>query len=74
MSIPEIPPEFDELSTAEKIEYVQQLWDRIAEEAESVELTDEQRAELDRRLEEHRENPKDLRPWSEVRDRIRDDE
>jgi hypothetical protein len=39
MSVPEVPPEFDELSTSEKIEYVQQLWDCIADEVDSDGLT-----------------------------------
>lgn len=67
MPVPKVPPEFDELSTSEKIEYVQQLWERIAEDSETVELTDTQRAELDRRLEAHRENPNDAIPWDEVK-------
>jgi putative addiction module component (TIGR02574 family) len=71
MSAPKIPPEFDELSTSEKIEYVQQLWDRIADEVDSADLTDEQREELDRRLQAHRENPDDVTPWEDVRKRLR---
>ncbi len=47
MPIPNIPPEFDKLSTSEKIEYVQKLWERIAEDTEAVELTEAQRAELE---------------------------
>lgn len=73
MSAPEVPPEFDELNTSEKIEYVQQLWDRIADEFNSADLTDEQREELDRRLEAHRENPGDGTPWEDVRKRLRGD-
>lgn len=73
MPVPKVPPEFDELSTSEKIEYVQQLWERIAEDSEAVELTDTQRAELDRRLEAHRENPNDTIPWDEVKRGVRGD-
>ena len=47
MAASEIPREFDELSTSEKIEYVQQLWDRIADEVNSADLTDEQCEEHD---------------------------
>jgi putative addiction module component (TIGR02574 family) len=70
MSAPKIPPEFDELSTSEKIEDVQ-LWDRIANEVDSAEPTDEHREELDRRLTAHRENPDDVTLWPEVRRRLR---
>ncbi|MFW5966980.1 MAG: addiction module protein [Persicimonas sp.] len=71
MPVPKVPPEFDNLSTSEKIEYVQQLWERIAEEADSAQLTDEQREELDRRLEAHRKNPDEAVPWDDVRERVR---
>lgn len=71
MSVPKVPPEFDKLSTSEKIEYVQQLWERIAEEAESAELTDAQRDELDRRLEVHRENPDETVAWADLREGLR---
>lgn len=71
MTLPKIPKEFDELSTAEKIEYVQALWERIAEDTESVDLTPKQRDELDRRLNAHRGEPQVLSSWEEVKKRIR---
>lgn len=71
MPIPVIPPEFDELSPAEKIEYVQRLWERIAEDPELVAMTEEQIAELDRRLQAYHDNPKETAPWQEIRDRLR---
>jgi putative addiction module component (TIGR02574 family) len=74
MPVPKVPPEFDNLSTPEKIEYVQRLWERIAEDADSDELTDEQRDELDRRLEAHRKNPEEAVPWDDVRKRLRGEE
>jgi putative addiction module component (TIGR02574 family) len=46
-----------ELSPAERLELVEELWDSLAEHAEDVPLTDEMRAELDRRLAEHEANP-----------------
>jgi len=39
-----------ELSIDERIKLVEDLWDSIAAEQELLHLTDEQRAELDRRL------------------------
>jgi putative addiction module component (TIGR02574 family) len=39
-----------ELSIDERIKLVEDLWDSIAAEQEALHLTDEQRAELDRRL------------------------
>jgi putative addiction module component (TIGR02574 family) len=74
MSAPKVPPDFDELSTSEKIEYVQQLWDRIAHEVDSADLTDEQGEELDRRLQAHRETPDDVALWEDIRKRLRGEE
>ena len=44
--------------------------DSIAEDPEALELSDEQKAELDRRLEALEKYPGDGSPWAEVRDRI----
>ena len=38
------------LPIAEKIQLVEALWDSIADEQHALKLTDDQRAELDRRL------------------------
>jgi len=55
----------------ERIQLVEDIWDSIAEVPESVPLTDEQKAELDRRLEAYHENPGEGSPWRTVRERIR---
>ncbi len=39
-----------ELPVARKIEVLEQLWDSIAEKQESLPITEEQRVELDKRL------------------------
>ena len=57
ISVPDISPESDILSTTEKIECLQRLWDQIASAADSAELADEQRQKLNRRLEAYRKNP-----------------
>jgi putative addiction module component (TIGR02574 family) len=59
------------LPVAERIRAVQEIWDSIADDSDNVPLTDEERAELDRRLEEYYRDPKAGAPWEEVRDRIR---
>ena len=64
-------PTFDKLSTAEKVLFVQDLWERIALRPDEVELTDAQRDELDRRLEIHASAPNEVRPWQQVKTRIR---
>lgn len=55
------------LPVPERIELVQAIWDSIVAESASVVVTDEQRAEIDRRLADVASNPTDERPWSEVR-------
>jgi putative addiction module component (TIGR02574 family) len=59
------------LSIAERIQLVEDIWDTIIELPQEVPLTDEQKIELDRRLDAYHQNPGEGSPWSEVRDRIR---
>jgi putative addiction module component (TIGR02574 family) len=48
---------FEQMTTAERVLYVQALWERIAEEPDGVPLSEAQRVEVRRRVEEHRANP-----------------
>jgi putative addiction module component (TIGR02574 family) len=66
-----IESELRTLSPAERILLVEEIWDRIAAEPDSVPLSPAHRAELDRRLDELEKNPDPGRPWSEVRDELR---
>lgn len=59
------------LSVPERIQLVEDLWDSIAMEPESVPLSEEQRMELDRRLEEYHSDPSAGSPWTTVLERIR---
>ncbi|HUT33557.1 MAG TPA: addiction module protein [Planctomycetota bacterium] len=59
------------LSVAERIQLVEDIWDSIAAVPEAVPLTDEQREALDRRLDAYHRDPAAGTPWEEVRDRIR---
>jgi putative addiction module component (TIGR02574 family) len=63
----------DRLSRAERILLVEELWDSIAMENGASLLSEEQKADLRRRLDAFQDNPKAGRPWSEVRDRLRND-
>ena len=56
------------LTPEERLGLMEQLWDSLAEHSEAVPLTDAQRAELDRRLDD--EGPVGI-PWDEVLSRIR---
>ena len=59
------------LSVPERIQLVEDIWDTIAEVPEEIALTDEQKAELDRRLDAYHQNPDQGSPWGVVRERIR---
>ena len=61
------------LDVAERLELIEELWDSIAADPDAsarLPLTDDERALLDARLEEHRANPSAARPWAEVRAEI----
>jgi len=64
-------PAFDQMTTAERILYVQDLWDRIAVDAGHEPLTPSQKAELDRRLADYREHPETSIPWEVAREQMR---
>lgn len=56
-----------ELPIPERIKLVEDIWDSIAAEPVAVEITPEQKAELDRRIEYSRLNPDDVVSWETVR-------
>lgn len=58
------------LPIEERIRIAQSIWDSVVEVPEAVELTDEQRDELDCRIKAYRADPTAGSPWSEVRKRI----
>jgi putative addiction module component (TIGR02574 family) len=62
--------ELRKLPLPERLELVEELWDSIAEDADSLPLTDAQAAELDRRLAAHDAEPSEGVSWSELRDRL----
>ena len=54
----------EQLSIAERLVLVEELWDSIAT---ATPLTDPQRAELEQRLADHLAHPDDVVPWDEVK-------
>ena len=69
-------PAFDyrSLSIAERLQLVEDVWDSIATEqpdAAALPLTAAERAELDRRLDAHANDPAAAVPWTEVRAALR---
>ena len=60
--------DFRQLALSERIQLVEDIWDSIMEETPGgLELTPSQRAELDRRWEEHQADPASGVPWEQVR-------
>jgi putative addiction module component (TIGR02574 family) len=59
-----------DLSVPERIQLAQDLWDSVAEVPEALILADEEKAEIDRRLDAYHKDPGAGSPWSAVRERI----
>lgn len=59
-----------ELSIAERIQLVEDIWDTIAAQADSLELTEDEKKIIDERLEAYHNNPDLGAPWNEVYKRI----
>jgi len=62
--------ELRSLLVAERIQLVEDLWDSIAEDSGSLQLTDAQRAELDRRLDDFEAAPGAGDSWEEVKRKL----
>jgi putative addiction module component (TIGR02574 family) len=60
----------DQLSVAERILLVEEIWDSIADEASAMPLTEAQKQDLQRRLAAYEANPKAGSSWEEVKARL----
>jgi putative addiction module component (TIGR02574 family) len=58
------------LTLDERLRLVEDIWDSIAECPDVVSLTDAQKIELERRLDEYHNHPDAGSPWSSVRDKF----
>lgn len=56
-----------QLSVAERLDLVEKIWDSMAASQEALPPTEAQRAELDRRLRAHVQNPEDVETWDDVK-------
>ena len=65
------PSEIRRLSIAERILIVEEIWDSIAADQESMEVTEAQRSELDRRLASYNASPNEGKSWEEIRRRLK---
>lgn len=58
------------LSIPERIQLVEDIWDTIANQAEALDLTEEEKTLLDERLQAYHQNPSDGSPWGDVYKRL----
>lgn len=70
MSSSSLPPDIRQLPVSDRLDLVEQIWDSIAEDQEQFQLTEAQKAELDRRLAARKASPDRGRPWEEVKKRL----
>jgi putative addiction module component (TIGR02574 family) len=59
-----------ELSVPERILLVEDIWDTIAVMPQAIPLTQAQREELDRRLQDYHAHPEEGTPWEIIKSRI----
>lgn len=67
---PLLKVDISQLSVSERIQLAEDLWDSILSDTNAVTLSEEQKQELDRRLETHRQNPNQGSTWEEVKQRL----
>lgn len=65
-----LPPEIRTLPVPERVYLAEQIWESVVEDEKDFELTDAQKAELDRRIAEHNALPSRGRTWEDVRKRL----
>lgn len=58
------------LSIPERIQLVEDIWDTIAAQMDSVGLTEDEKKIIDERLDAYHKNPEIGSPWEEVLKRI----
>ncbi|MBN9492035.1 addiction module protein [bacterium] len=62
--------DYRDLSVAERIELVTEIWESIADEEPALELSEDEHAEIQGRIAEYRANPDIGMPWPQLRDEL----
>ena len=57
----------DRLPIEERLALVEDLWDSISDDSAALPLTEAQRVELQKRIEEDDAHPDDVVPWEQVK-------
>ncbi|MBI4963691.1 MAG: addiction module protein [Desulfomonile tiedjei] len=73
MTQSEIAGEIKQLTVAERLLLVQEIWDSIVADQESLPVTEAQKKELDKRLESYLAAPQEGSSWEEVKQRVMGD-
>ena len=63
MARPDRKLDVSNLTVAERIILVEEIWDSIVEQEESFEITEAQRNELDKRMDSHRDSQESGTSW-----------
>jgi len=67
MDLKTVLTEVDAWSVGDRIRLMNELWDRLVDQGHEPELSEEEKAELDRRLTEDDAAPDDVVSWEEVK-------
>ena len=59
-----------QLSVPERLQWAEAIWDSIAAQPEALPITESEKAYIDSRLADLRDNPDDDFSWEEVRDNL----
>ena len=73
MAIDNATSRFDDMSVAERILLVEEIWDSVASQQEPLEMSDSRKQELRRRRQKHRDSPASTESWESVKRELRDD-
>ena len=63
-------PDVRQLSAAEKLIFVSELWDDLAEHPSEVPVSREVRDELDRRMKHFRQHPDQFTTWEAIQEKV----
>jgi putative addiction module component (TIGR02574 family) len=62
-----------ELSVAEKIQIVEDIWDSISKHPEQLPVSEAEKIELDKRLESYKQNPNEGIEWETLKKNLLED-
>ena len=66
MNLDAVLSEVERWPIEERIQLIQEVWDRLADQGHEAALSDEMKAELDRRLAAYQADPTSAIPWDQV--------